>query len=68
MQVLLRSVLAAALAVASFHGAAAKPVRRQDDLASQIETQNEISLEGVLSNMGPYGDEAPGAWKGIGAP
>jgi glucoamylase len=60
-----RAILAA-LAATTFHGATAKSLRRQDDdLASRIEAENKIALQGVLNNFGPDGSQAPGASSGV---
>lgn len=54
------------LAGVSIHGAFAEPIGpRQGRLSSQIEQQNKIALQGVLSNIGPSGSRAPGASAGI---
>lgn len=59
-----QAVLTAALAASSFHGAAAKSLRRQYDLSTRIETEAEVALSGVLNNIGPNGNQAPGAAAG----
>ncbi|KAF2448511.1 carbohydrate-binding module family 20 protein [Karstenula rhodostoma CBS 690.94] len=60
-----RAILTA-LAAASLHEASAKPFgQRQADLASRIEAENKIALQGVLNNFGPDGSQAPGASAGV---
>lgn len=60
-----QALLTAALAATTFRGVAARSLRRQDDLASRIETEVDIALPGVLNNIGPNGDKAPGAFAGV---
>lgn len=58
--------LASALVVAGLwlHGAAAGRRLACRDLNSFITTQNDISLKGVLANIGPDGSRAQGAAAG----
>lgn len=63
-----RSVLAA-LAAVSIHGTSARPSEQgqvdTNNLASRIETETQIALQGVLNNIGPDGSKAPGAYVGV---
>ncbi|KAF1998194.1 carbohydrate-binding module family 20 protein [Amniculicola lignicola CBS 123094] len=66
---MLRTVVSTLTAI-SVSGVAAQSLPRQytspaDDLSSRIETQNGISLQGVLNNIGPNGAKAPGASAGV---
>ncbi|OAG04611.1 1, 4-alpha-D-glucan glucohydrolase [Paraphaeosphaeria sporulosa] len=59
--------LLAALAATLLDEASAKAFRqrRAEDLASRIEGETTIALQGVLNNFGPDGSEAPGASAGV---
>jgi glucoamylase len=54
--------LFAALAAISLHTTQAEPI---DRLANSIEKQNKIAFQGVLDNIGPNGNKAPGASAGV---
>lgn len=60
-----RTAFTAALTAASIYGASAAPHRRQDDLASRIDAETTIALQGVENNIGPDGSQAPGAFAGV---
>jgi glucoamylase len=57
---------AAAFAAASIQATLATPVQVDEGgLFGQIEQQNKISFNGVLNNIGPNGQKAPGASAGV---
>ncbi|KAF2733382.1 1, 4-alpha-D-glucan glucohydrolase [Polyplosphaeria fusca] len=57
-------IMLAALAALPAYGVVAASLHRRD-LASRIEDQSDVSLQGVLDNIGPNGSRAPGAGAGI---
>ncbi|KAF1954058.1 putative glycosyl hydrolase, family 15 [Byssothecium circinans] len=65
---MLLRILVAVLATALFHGATAGPIRSRQYTQPQpqsIEAQYDISIQGVLDNIGGSGSEAPGADNGV---